>query len=161
MAALDAKFVSRNDALEFAAHTRKNLEYIESAYSAGEDVHVVTQVINSLLGLVVFLHERELLHKAAEVRLSDLEGAGWPHVEITKGENECSTLEQLFYHLRNSVAHSRIKFSSDSRDSHEVMIEFEDWKNKAKESYVCFEIDARALRDFCLKLMRMVEQEIG
>ena len=46
--------VSRNDALGFAARTKQNLLMIEKAFEAGEDVHVVTQLVVSLLGLVVY-----------------------------------------------------------------------------------------------------------
>ena len=38
----------------FAQRTRKNLLYIEEASRSGADVHAVTQIVNSLLGLVVF-----------------------------------------------------------------------------------------------------------
>lgn len=45
--------VRRNDALVFVAHTKKNLEYIEQGHAHHDDVHPVTQLVNSLLGLVV------------------------------------------------------------------------------------------------------------
>lgn len=44
----------RSDALGLAERTRKNLFFIEAAFERGEDVHVITQVANSLLMLVVF-----------------------------------------------------------------------------------------------------------
>jgi len=47
-------YVSRNHALTFAQRTRENLLHIERAAKAGDDVHVVTQLAISLLGLVVF-----------------------------------------------------------------------------------------------------------
>jgi hypothetical protein len=76
----DRRFASRNDALGFAARTRKNLEYIDNAANTGEDVHVLTQLINSLLGLVVFLHERKLSSRFEKMLLADLDGEGWPHI---------------------------------------------------------------------------------
>lgn len=159
---LKAGYVSRNDALEFAERTRKNFEYIDRARNDEEDVHVVTQLINSLLGLVVFLREREVLRRIPTMQLNDLEVEGWPHVEVTKGQNDCTTLGQVLHHLRNAVAHGRIRFSSDSREMSEVVVQFEDWKDKrAKEPYVCFEMDALALHAFCAKLTRLVQQEIG
>ncbi len=157
----DKRFASRNDALGFAARTRKNLEFLDNAANTGEDVHVVTQLINSLLGLVVFLHERKLSSRFEKMLLADLDGEGWPHIEVTLGQNECSTLYQLMYHIRNAVAHGRLHFSSDSRRLHEVMVEFEDWKPSAKKPYVCFKLNGSALHEFCLKLMALVEPEIG
>jgi hypothetical protein len=55
---------TRNEALEFARRTRRNLEFIEMAKETGEHVHVVTQLTISLLGLVVFPKERLLLDQA-------------------------------------------------------------------------------------------------
>jgi len=83
-------YTSRNDALGFAERTRKNLEHIVSGFNAGEDVHVVTQLINSLLGLVVFLHERKFVESIARMRLDELGRRGWPRIVVTKGE--CLTL---------------------------------------------------------------------
>jgi hypothetical protein len=154
-------FVSRNDALGFAQRTRKNLAYIKLACDDGEDVHVVTQLVNSLLGLVVFFRERHLLEFAASMPLANLEKKGWPHVTITMGAEECSTLKDFVSHLRNAVAHGRIRFSSESRDLQQVRIMFEDWKMKAKAPYVCFEMNAPELQELCLQLVKLVEEEIG
>ena len=52
---------SRNDTLEFAIRTLKNLTFITEAAAAGFDVHPVTQLTNCLLGLVVFPWEQELV----------------------------------------------------------------------------------------------------
>jgi hypothetical protein len=51
----------RSDALGLAERTRKNLLFIEGAFERGEDVHVITQVANSLLMLVVFPWERHFV----------------------------------------------------------------------------------------------------
>ena len=94
--------------------------------------------MNSLLGLVVFFRERNLLEFAATTPLADLESKGWPHVTVTMGADKCSTLKDLVSHLRNAVAYGRIHFSSDSRERQQVRIMFEDWKMKPKNPYVCF-----------------------
>ena len=154
-------FVSRNDALGFAQRTRKNLAYMNLAFDDGRDVHVVTQLVSSLLGLVVFFFERDLLEFAATMPLANLEIKGWPHVTITMGAEKCSTLKDLISHLRNAVAHGRIHFSSDSREMQQVRIVFEDWKMKAKAPYVCFEMNATELQELCLQLIRLVEEEIS
>jgi hypothetical protein len=44
---LAAATATRNDALEFAARTLKNMDFLERAYAKGADVHVVTQLVNS------------------------------------------------------------------------------------------------------------------
>ncbi len=154
-------FVSRNDALGFAQRTRKNLAYVNLVAEGGGDVHVVTQLVNSLLGLVVFFREQNLLEFAATTPLADLESKGWPCVTVTMGADKCSTLKDLVSHLRNAVAHGRIHFSSDDREMHQVRILFEDWKPNAKAPYVCFEMNAIELQELCLQLVRLVEEEIG
>lgn len=64
-ALLAAATATRQDALEFASRTLKNLQFLESAREAGADVHVVTQLVNSLLGFVVFpLELRQELFRA-------------------------------------------------------------------------------------------------
>ncbi len=63
-------YVQRNDAIVFARHTRVNLEYIESARQAQADVHLITQLANSLLGLVVFW-ERNFVEHIKDVTLAD------------------------------------------------------------------------------------------
>jgi hypothetical protein len=103
-----------------------------------------------------------MLESVATMQLDDLEAEGWSRVKVTKGQDDCSTLGQLLRYLRNAVAHGRIRFSSDSREMHEVVVQFEDWKDKrATELYVCFEMEAPALHAFCTKLTTLVPQKIG
>ena len=152
-------YTSRNDALGFAARTRKNLEHIVRGFNTGEDVHVVTQLVNSLLGLVVFLHERKIVESIATMRLDELERRGWPRIVVTKGE--CLTLGALVYHLRNAVAHGLIKFSSDSRFMAEVTITIEDRKPRQPQSYWGATMSASDLREFCFRLADLVNEVIG
>ena len=49
---------SRNETEGFAIRTKKNMDFIVAAHDSGEDVHVVTQLVLSLLGMVVFPFER-------------------------------------------------------------------------------------------------------
>jgi hypothetical protein len=44
----------RNETEGFAKRTRRNLDFILAAQQQHEDVHVVSQVVLSLLGIVVF-----------------------------------------------------------------------------------------------------------
>lgn len=47
-------YASRSEALGFGQRARANLRHIEEARRCGSDVHEVTQIGLSLLGLVVF-----------------------------------------------------------------------------------------------------------
>jgi HEPN pEK499 p136 len=154
-------FVQRNHAMVFASHTRKNLEYIEMTSKAGthNEVHVVTQLANSLLGLVVFLWERNFVEHIKTLPLADLYKEGWPRIEMLKGE--CQTLGDLIYHLRNAAAHGRIKFSSDSQNMHDVAIEIEDCKSRQSIPYWRARMIADDLRVFCLKFIDLLDNTIG
>jgi hypothetical protein len=147
--------LSRNDPLGFADRTRKNLKRIQTAYAANEDVHVVTQVGNSLLGLIVFPFERKIAGGVADLKLSELSELGWPTWEITLGK--ANTLGQLIKHLRNATAHGRITFSSDSRRLEEVYIEVEDFRMKATEPFWRARIKASDLLTFCLRFIDLIE----
>ncbi len=152
-------FASRNDALGFAARTRKNLEHIERAYEGGTDVHVVTQLANSLLGLIVFPREKNFDSHVKTLELKDLAGQGWPPWHLSKGES--GTLGDLVYHLRNAVAHGHVRFSSDDRDPAQVAIEVEDYKPNAQAPYWCARITADDLRAFCFRFIDLLENTIG
>ncbi len=150
---------SRNEALGFAYRTRKNLEYIEQAFASGADVHVVTQMANSLLGLVVFPWERHFIQHINKLSLAHLEAKGWPTWEMTRGS--CETLGQLLRYLRNSVAHGHIIFSSDSRNLEQVTFEVSNFTPKSQLPNWSARINAIQLRDFCLRLIDLLDQTIG
>ena len=116
-------FASRNETIGFAERTRKNLLFIEHAFRQGEDVHVITQLVTSLLGLVVFPWERGFQEQAKALRLCDLAAKGWPQWAMTG--QPCETLGTLIRVLRHAIAHGNVKFSSDSRIIDEVSVEFE------------------------------------
>src|SRR5262249_28399444 len=118
--ALALAVASRNDALGFANRTLKNMRHVETASENGEDVHVVTQLANSLLGLVVFPWERNFVAHIQRLKLVDLAARGWPKWNVTLGS--CRTLGELTRHLRNAVAHGRISYSSEGRSDLTVIL---------------------------------------
>ena len=121
---------NRNLTGGFAARVQKNLDYLINARRDQDaDVHIVAQLITSLLGLLVFPYEKlkEPQPNPLEAyRLIDLTGAGWPAWTFIVGETKTRTLYDLVKHLRNAVAHRDIFFLSESRKLHEVNIEFRD-----------------------------------
>ncbi len=62
---------------------------------------------------------------------------------------------------RNAVAHGRIKFSSDSRDPREVIIDVEDCKAHQSTPYWAARMTAAELREFCFKLMVLWKRPSG
>jgi len=82
---------SRNDSLGFARRTLQNLNRIEEARQAGDDVHVVTQRVVSLLGLVAYPWEEGFDQSIKSQRLDTLAQDGWramrtyPHIILFPG----------------------------------------------------------------------------
>ena len=117
----------RNTLPGIAERVHKNLAFLVFAKNMGADVHVVTQLLLSLLGLVVFPFEelrRQNKHALQDIPLSALSADGWPEWKFTVGAS--SNLGNLLFHLRNAVSHHRLLFSSDSRILEEVQITFRD-----------------------------------
>jgi hypothetical protein len=152
----DHDLVSRNDAVQFAERTRANLVWIEQLAAAGEPVHPITQLVNSLLGLLVFLRERNYLNQTKNVKLSKLVQAGWPAWDSTVDQPK--TLRQLLRHLRNSIAHGGIQFSSDSKIGNDVRITFTDRSRDTGAITWQATIASDRLRDFVLRIVNDVDQ---
>ena len=142
----------------FAIRTRKNLEHVIEAQTEGQDVHVITQLINSLLGLVVFAWERELVDYLEPQQLGSLVEDGWPSWDIVpiRDKKWDDTLGRLVYHLRNAVAHGNIRFSSDSHNIEEVLIQVVDCDPNDGAPTWEARIEAKGLLDFCFRFCQMI-----
>ncbi|CAN5806374.1 hypothetical protein BH24DEI2_BH24DEI2_28730 [soil metagenome] len=160
---------TRTEAFEFARRTRKNLEFIEEAKEKGRDVHPVTQLTLSLLGLIVFPKEKFLLARIEKKTLEDMKGEGWPTWKIVRDdEKSTKTLGHILRHLRNAVAHGRLSFitsdpnldTSDSPYAEHVIIRVKDKPPGAKVNW-CAEINGKDLRAFCLRLIEFIDKEVG
>jgi HEPN pEK499 p136 len=108
-----------------AQRTLTNLDFIKKA-SSTEDIHPVTQVVNSLLSLLVFPveKEREFFETFEGVQFedpSDLEGIqaeliehlSVPSLQITLFAR-CLNLSDFFKKIRNAVSHKHLEFAGDS-----------------------------------------------
>lgn len=97
---------------EFISRTEKNLRAIEKLSREGESVYEVTQLINSLLGLLVLPKER--FKTIPEITQETMIKEGWP---LPTGENaQVSGLKQLIRYMRNAVAHLNIEFIADNNE---------------------------------------------
>lgn len=155
---------SRNDPLEFARRARTNLRFIEqaAANNPGAEVHVVTQLALSLLGMVVFPQEKLLLDRIQEVALTSLARGGWPTWKITLEDPKrpTDTLGDLIRHMRNAVAHGRITFTSDSPKIEDVVFIVKDKKPGDLLPNWTAEIGAPSLRAFCERYLMYIEDPI-
>ena len=113
-------------------------------------VHAVTQIVNSLLGLVVLPHGKGYAIAKDKSLVNDLCKQGWPKwtIELAVPEED-ATLGNLIFHLRNAAAHGRYWFSSDSRLLSEVTITVNDWDPREKKIVWIAKIRADQLLYFC------------
>lgn len=91
----------RNDPLGLAQRGWANLLLIEKEYSENLHGHVITQLLQSLLTLVIFPKEKEFFEYVSHCTLDDLEKTGWPRPRQIVGET--NTLAELFTHMRNAA----------------------------------------------------------
>jgi hypothetical protein len=89
---------------DFARRTLKNMEIIEDAQRHIE-AYEVTQLINSLLGLLVFPQQR-FWEKLRPIPLDDLE---WVRFH-QRSSQSCDDLKQLVRYVRNSISHFNVNF---------------------------------------------------
>jgi hypothetical protein len=100
---------------DFAERTRANLAVIDQLAKHGAlqgtpEVFEVTQLINSMLGLLV-LPQQRFVNDIPKTPMSELEAKGWPCIRANAPYKNCNTLQELVRKLRNSIAHFNIKFT--------------------------------------------------
>ena len=95
---------------EFIARTQKNLRAIECLKEKGGEVYEVTQLLNSMLGLLIFPRAR-FFEKIQDKSWDLMDKEGWP---LPSGDNaHVSDLEELIRHMRNAVAHCKFNLTTD------------------------------------------------
>jgi hypothetical protein len=141
------------------ARVRTNLDYILAARAKDAEVHVVTELLVSLLGLAVFpveWYKQRGVRNWDHYKLDDLYQDGWPkwtfHIEPAP-----ETLGSLLEHIRNGASHRRVQFSSDDRELKNVTITFRDrLKPRAPDNWAA-SISADQLLVFVRKLSTLAE----
>lgn len=157
-----------NVIIDFARRTRANLEYIEAAKGRGETVFEVTQLANSLLGLLVFPQQR-YFSKIPETPLAELVEKGWPRIEATHGELPKDNLRQLLRMLRNSIAHCNVEFIAETAGTNEIITGIKVWntievekteegkKTKVRRKTWEATLSIQDLRTIVFKFIEMIE----
>lgn len=141
--------------IDFARRTRENLEYIEQAHANGAKVYEVTQLCNSLLGLLVFPREY-YMQSIPETPLGDLVEQGWPDIRTTHGELPQDDLRSLMQMLRNSIAHCNVEFCAD--DAGEIR-GLKLWNRRGRTTTWKAELTLNDLRTIALKFIELIESE--
>lgn len=127
-----------------------NLDFIIEAHDKNS-VHVITQSILSLLGLVVFPWERSAIDAVKKKKLPVLSSQGWPKWEMT-GKNVVS-LGDLIKRLRDSVAHGKVVFDADSSEPAEVVVKFMTYPKHQTTADWSGQIRGDHLIQFCKKFL--------
>ena len=165
--------ISRNEAMGIVERTHKNQVYMRNARQSGADIHEVTHLFNSLLGLIVIPWERELKEvDVLDVALDALYDRGWPKIDPLLDEYpvKTETLQVLVGHLRNAAAHGRFSFegigssSADSREPSEVKVVVCDQMTLRKTGEVVrwrAEIGGEDLYRFCDRFIEYIGDRVG
>lgn len=146
----------RNDPLGFAERGWSNLTIIEDTFKTQGKGHVVTQLVQTLLSVLVFPKERWFYEYLSKVEISKLEKRDWPLPKQVIGTT--SDMNQLLRHMRNAVCHGGVTFysdapsGSDSRFVEEITIEFVD--RPKRNSDICWKVimEGKDLRRFLYKI---------
>ena len=165
--------ISRNQAMGIVQRTHKNLVYMRNARKSGADIHEVTHLFNSLLGLVVIPWERELKGiDVLDIEMDDLYDQDWPNIGLLLDEypEKTKTLKVLVRHLRNAIAHGRFRFegigssSADSREPSEIRVIVEDLMTDSKTGDIRrweAEVRGEDLYHFCEKFILHIKDGVG
>jgi hypothetical protein len=160
-AVMSMNYLDRNTIPGFAMRVRKNYEFVASARAHGADVHIVTQLQVSLLGLLVFPYEylrRDGRLPGRSESMEVLEGEGWPSWNFAIGNS--ATFDEHLRHLRNALSHRRFEFSSDSRELEQVHVRLWDQREPDSKPYWMVSIKAVDLRDFVFRFADLIDREL-
>jgi hypothetical protein len=103
---------------DFAIRTRKNLNVIRDIKKGNNyEVYEVTQLINSMLGLIIFPQQR-YVDRIPKIQLEELIKQGWPTPKIIGNHPQVKDLNELIRYLRNAISHCNLEFIS--KDEKEI-----------------------------------------
>ena len=146
----------------FAHRVRLNLEAVEAVVSvAPAKAHRVTQLVLTLLGLIVLPKASRYLDAAGNATLAELSADGWPawsisHDSSRRPNGAADTLGDLLWHLRSTVNAGQIRLTAGDRPFEEVSIYFDQQVAGGDISTWSASISAPDLRVFCLKLAELI-----
>lgn len=109
-----------NDVItDFAKRTMANLDFVhEQVLNGNESLFYVTQLWNSLLGLIVLPLETDKQDgggRIPETPMAELRSQGWPRL-TTEGGTDNETLRDLLWNLRHAAAHANVKFMPEGTE---------------------------------------------
>ena len=149
----------------FAHRVRLNLDAIDAVVSvAPTKAHQVTQLVLTLIGLLVLPRESHYLAAAGHQTLPDLAADGWPtwtiaHDSSRRPDGAPDTLGDLLWHLRSTITSGQIRMTAGERPFAEVSIYFDQQVAGGGIATWSASISAPDLRVFCVKLAGLITRE--
>jgi hypothetical protein len=146
----------------FANRVRLNLDAIDAVVSvAPAKAHQVTQVVLTLIGLVVLPRESHYMEAVGDGNLTGLAAQGWPtwtiaHDLSRRPEGASDTLADLLWHLRSTIASGQIRMTAGDRPFADVSIYFDQQVAGGEIVTWSASISAPDLRTFCIKLAGLI-----
>jgi hypothetical protein len=147
----------------FANRVRLNMDAIDAVASvAPSKAHQVTQLVLTLIGLIVLPRESHYLEAAGDATLPALAAQGWPtwtiaHDLSRRGASD--TLGDLLWHLRSTISAGQIRMTAGDRPFSEVSVYFDQQVAGGEIVTWSASIPAPELRVFCVKLAGLIERE--
>ena len=141
----------RTNLKEYAKFTKENLQCLVELAKNDNSIHVLTQTVNSLLGLIVWPYQEQKMSytDSGELPTGCVEGMDeWK--TILNGDK--STRNEFLRRLRNATAHKDIHFVSPQGSSLNGYVVFRD--NKSDWSA---KIKGKELYQLCLDLANELE----
>jgi hypothetical protein len=149
----------------FANRVRLNLDAIDAVVSvAPAKAHQVTQLVLTLIGLIVLPRESHYLEAAGDRTMADLAAQGWPtwtiaHDLSRRPGASADTLGDLLWHLRSPISSGQIRMTAGDRPFAEVSIYFDQQVAGGEIVTWSASIAAPDLRVFCIKLAGLIARE--
>ena len=136
----------------FAKRTLKNLNAIEKLKKQNAQVYEVTQLINSILGIMIFPRERDLT-KIPNKTYIELRNEGWPAINTTNQFAQIKSLDDLTRRFRNSIAHCNIEFINHKKKI--VGLRLWNMDREMKRKVWEAELSIQDLRDISLRFIHL------
>ena len=146
-----------NFAKEFFERTIYNLNLYntQNATCNNEFKYEVTQLINSLLGLIVFVKEEGISFDS--IQLSDIKSHAdmvWNYCHREGGRLEEKNFKNFLRHIRNAIAHKRLSIKSSNTNEISSIV----FKDKDQRNHFEVELSVDELKNLVLKLSQCIEQ---
>ena len=142
---------------DFANRTRHNLQIIREIRETQpeREAYEVTQLINSMLGLLVFPKER-YLSNIPNKTLDALKKEGWPIPEVRPGFTEVKDFHQFLSFMRNAIAHFNVEFLQNEKSE---ITGLKVWNKRGGIKIWQVELELEQMEDIALRFIDLLTEK--